>query len=170
MTFWDIFKNKNAAQPSRLSQLHDKLAAQLPEAPEDELIEIACIAGLLARVAYVDFDIDTREVYSMKNILKEWTNLPEKDIDAIVHLAIDEIKDLAGLENHKYCHPLNDILNNDQKYDLLKALFAIAASDEEVEQVENEEIRIICRGLRLQHNYYVSARATVLEKLGVLKK
>ena len=170
MTFWDIFKNKNISSTSRLSGLHEKLSSELPNAAEDELIEIACIAGLLARVAYVDFDIDTREIYSMKNILLEWTDLPDKDIDAIVHLAIEEIKELAGLENHKYCHPLNDILSNDQKYGLLKALFAVAASDHHVEQIENEEIRVICRGLRLQHNYYVSARASVLEKLGALKK
>lgn len=168
MAFWDTFKqekNKN----SNLSRLHQKISELLPNHSENDLIKVACIAGLLARIAYVDLKIEKGEVETMKTALKEWSNLDELMVEAIVNLSVDEIKDLAGLENHKYCHPLNDILDNDEKFKLLTSLFAVAAGDGSVESMESEEIRVITKGLLLEHKHYIAARATVLEKLKALK-
>ncbi|MFT6604717.1 MAG: putative tellurite resistance protein B-like protein, partial [Bacteriovoracaceae bacterium] len=97
------------------------------------------------------------------------TKLSAEEIDAIVAVSIDEIKDLSGLENHKYCPPLVEILEKDQRYGLLESLFQIAASDGNVEDNESEEIRLITTGLNLEHKHYISARATVLEFLGALR-
>ena len=56
------------------------------------------------------------------------------------------------------------------RYSLLKALFSIAASDGSVDESESEEIRVICMGLRLQHQDFISARASVLDKIRALRK
>ena len=58
----------------------------------------------------------------------------------------------------------------EERYSLLKALFSIAASDGQVEEKESEEIRIISKGLRLQHQDFISARASVLDKIKSLMK
>jgi uncharacterized tellurite resistance protein B-like protein len=172
MKFWDLFKSPIAKEQKTLSRLHDKIAPLFPptlDGEEDLQIKIACVAGLLARVAYVDFDVDPSEREQMATLLQEAGHLNEDEAIAIVAIALDEIKDMAGLENHKYCHPLNDLLNQDERYDLLVALFAIAASDGEISDLESEEIRLISQGLNLEHHHFVTARAVFREYLGFLK-
>lgn len=168
MGFWELFATKKS-QDTHVSGLHQKIAALLPNEDEREHILIACVSGLMARVAYIDFELHENEQVQIGKSLKQWTNLNDEEIEAVKNIAIEEIKDLSGLENHKYCHPLNEILDNDQKYNLLKALFAIAAIDGEVEEKESEEIRVITKGLLLETKHFRSARATVIEYLKSLK-
>jgi len=169
LKFWDIFKSNDNESSTKTSGLHQKITQLLPDENEDELVKCACVAGLLARVAYIDFEIHEKEEEFIKKSLLDWTNFKKDEVQAISKVAIDEIKDLAGLENHLYCHPLNELMDNDEKYGVVESLFAMAASDNEVSGNESEEIRLINNGLRLEHKHFISARATVLEKLMALK-
>lgn len=168
MAFWDIF-GKGDQKESGKSRLHKKIISMLPESTEDEQILVACVAGLFARITYLDFEVHKNEISKMKSSLKQWTKLEDEKIEAIIEISLEEIKDLAGLENRLYCHPLNDILDKNQRYGLLESLFQIAASDGTVEDKESEEIRVIATGLLLEHQHYISARASVLEFIGALK-
>jgi uncharacterized tellurite resistance protein B-like protein len=168
MAFWDIF-GVSTQKESNLSTLHKKIQTLLPSATEDERILVACVSGLFARVIYIDLEVHKNEVQKMKDSLRQWTKLGLEEIEAIVTIAIDEIKDLSGLENHMYCPPLVEILDRDHRYGLLESLFQIAASDGTVEDNESEEIRVIATGLSLEHKHFISARATVLEYLGALR-
>lgn len=168
MAFWDIFGSSDQKETHQ-SGLHKKVEALLPDASEEEHILVACVAGLFARVIYIDFEVHKNEIVKMKDSLEKWTNLPEDKINAIVELSLKEIKELAGLENLKYSHPLNKIIHKDQRYALLESLFQIAASDGHVDEMESEEIRVIATGLLLEHKHFISARASVLEYLSALK-
>lgn len=174
MKFWDFFKAPAQNEKQSLSRLHDKIEALFPEknknGDEEEIVILACEAGLLARVAYTDFDLDEAEKLQMKQHLQDFAGLSLEEARAVAELAIEEIKDLAGLENHKYAHPLVELLDNDRRYQLVMALFAIAASDGEVSEKESEEIRQINTSLNLEHKHFIAARASVKERLGVLKK
>ena len=148
MKFWDVFKTKSGEENRQTSGLQQKIAGLLPGVNEDELIKCACVAGLLARVAYTDFDIHENEQKFIKSALMDWTNFNKDEVEAISRLAIEEIKDLAGLENHLYCHPLNELMDNDEKYGVIETLFAMAASDHAVSDSESEEIRVINKGTK----------------------
>lgn len=152
------------------SRLEKKIRESLPETNEKKLTIITCIAGLMARVAYIDFEIHKDEMQKMNNVLGKWSHLNENEIKVVVKIAIEEIQDLAGLENHLYCPPLNKLLDNTEKFELLKALFQLAASDDKVENNEAEEIRLIAKGLLLEHRHFLAARAKVLDKLQCLKE
>jgi len=169
MKFWDIFKPSSEETTNQTSRLYQKVTKLLPDKDDDELIKCACVAGLLARVAYIDFDIHENEEEFIRDSLLEWTNFNNEEVKAISKVAIEEIKDLAGLENHLYCHPLNELMDNDEKYGVVESLFAMAASDDSVTGDEAEEIRLINIGLRLEHKHFISARATVFDKLMALK-
>lgn len=146
------------------------MACLLPDATENEQVTATCIAGLLARVAGSDMEIHEKERISMKEALGQWTSLKDKTIEAAVDLAVEEIKELAGMENHKYCLSLNDLMDTDDRYHLLESLFAIAASDGSADHHEVEEIRLISKELLLEHKHFISARSTVLSQLKALKK
>ena len=169
MAFWDRFITINDQSSDNRNTLLSKIKSLLPNKSDKQYQIITCVAGLLARVAYTDFTIDPGEEESMKVALKTWTNLNNEDVDAIVKISLDEIKNLAGLENHLYTSALHEHLSKDERYQLLESLFAVAAADGNVENQESEEIRLIATGLRLSHQHFISARATVLDKLGALK-
>ena len=177
MRFWELFKrNKERGErdgggEKDRGRLYQKARVLLPsQASEDQLIKTTCLAGLLARVAYTDLDIDKNEKECMQQSLGQWMgpSLSKDEVEAVVNLAIEEIQELAGLENHKYCYPLNDLMDTSEKYHLLESLFAIAASDGKADHGEVEEIRVIATGLRLEHKHFIAARATVLKHLQAL--
>ena len=91
--------------------------------------------------------------------------IPKKRPIIISELAISDIKELSGVENYTYTEVLSQILDKNDSYGILEVLFELAASDGGVSEKESEEIRIICRGLKLEHKHFISARATVLQYL-----
>lgn len=168
MAFWDLFQSHQKNEDYRHS-LYQKSKELFPIADEDQLIRLTCIAGLMARVAYSDLKIDESEVALIKNSIEAISEFNKNDSDALAELALKEIKVLAGQENHRYCYELNQHIDNNEKYQVLKLLFAIAAADGEVASVESEEIRHITKALLLEHKHYISAQATVRDKLKSLK-
>ena len=176
MTFWGLFSSSSSRNPSDFSNkdyknsIYDKARSYFPDCEGERLVTLTCMAGLLARVAYVDFDVDKRELDFISRALGEGNLLTEKEAKSLAELAISEVEALSGLENHLYCNELNEHLSRDQRYQLLQSLFLVAASDEHVENKESEEIRLICKGLLLEHHHFIAARARVKESLGVLKR
>ena len=151
------------------SRLHKKVGELLPEQSEESHILIACLSGLLARVAFNDLKIDENEKDVIESSLKAWTDLTPDQCSAVATLCLSEVKDLAGIENHLYCLPLRESLSESKRYSLIESLFAVAAADGSVDNSEAEEIRNINNGLLLEHKHFISAKATVLDKIGALK-
>lgn len=167
--FSELFGQDQAKQKIKeYGKLFDKLTKEYPSIEEETLVISSCIAGLMARVAYVDFHLDKNELIKMKSILTEWNINPNLNSNQIVEIAVDHIKEMAGLENHLYVKPLNKLMNKEDRFRLLEFLFIVAASDGKVEALESEEIRIICKGLELSNQHFLSARADVAEFLKAL--
>src|SRR5690606_30012144 len=102
--------------------------------------------------------------------LTEWTDLSQEDASKITQVAIDNMKTLVDLENHYYCSPLVEDFTEQERYNIVRVLFQLAASDGEVAGIESEEIRSINKYLRLTHQHYISARSEVSGKLSINKK
>ena len=169
MAIWDLFKGQSDRVEEQQSSLYNELKQQLPDSSEEELVKVACVAGLLARVAYVDFVITENEVQHIQTVLTEWTDFSEQLVQVIAQVSLNHIKELAGLENHLYVRHLKPIMDQNTRYKLIEALFALAASDGVVENIESEEIRIIVKGFDLSDQHFLAARATVADKLAALK-
>lgn len=169
MGFFDFFTSSASSEVKRYGKLYDSLQVEFPELEEKQLITMSCIAGLMARVAYTDFHLEESEVKAMQQVLSDWKISDAIDQSKVVQMAIDHIKDMAGLENHLYVHPLKTILSKEERYKVLQSLFLIAASDGQVENIESVEIKVICQGLELSPQHFISARAEVLEFINALK-
>jgi len=167
MSFWDLFSNKNETKKDQTS-LYYKVKENFPHFNDEQLTRVTGISGLLARVAYVDFHFDPKEKIHMHKALTEMTNFTNEEITSITDLSVKYIKELAGLENHKLVHSLKEVLDRNSRYDLVQALFYLAASDGVVENIESEEIRIIVKGLDLSDKHFLAARAKVSDKLKAL--
>ena len=170
MSILNFFKFNDEAVKEKYSKLHYSLEKEYPTISEEKLVTMACISGLLARVAYVDFNLDVKEVAQIKQSLSSLSITEDLDTDVITDIATKHVKDMAGLENHLYVHPLKKLLSHDERYKVLQSLFLVAACDGSVESVESEEIRMITKGLELSAQHFIAARAEVAEFLKVLKK
>lgn len=169
MSFWKLFTPKGETESKECS-LQVKIRELLPSASEDTHIVVACVAGLMARVAFSDMVIEEKEVEQMKESLGQFAILDEDQTSAAIQIALEDVKSLCGIENYMYTDPLSTMLDNNKRFELLKALFKIAASDGNAEDVESEEIRLITKGLLLENKHFIAARATVAESIGALKK
>lgn len=169
MSLFDFFKNEKEEDIKKYSVLHYALEKEYPNLTEEELVITACVSGLLARVAYVDFNLDPGEIEQIKTSLENLSINERIHSEFITEIAVKHIVEMAGLENHLYVHPLNTYLNKDERFLVLQALFYVAASDGEVESVESEEIRLITKGLELSHQHFIAARAQVAKYLKALK-
>ena len=167
MSFWYLFKYEE--KTPHLSTLHKRIIEELPDKTENTYILITCLAGLLARVAYVDLDIQDKEEKVMQEILQRRTTLTSSEAQWVTRLALEEIKELVGVENREYCNALNELLTTDQKQMILLSLFEIAAGDEIVDSAEVDQIRNISKALLLEHHHFLAAKATIIESLGALK-
>jgi uncharacterized tellurite resistance protein B-like protein len=110
-----LFKFNTPEEYQTFSNLHSKVKTHFPNSSEREIIIATCVAGLCARVAYVDLDVSAEEVSKMQEVLKAWTRMPEDSVEALGDMAIEEMKELSGLENHLYSIPLNDVLDKREK-------------------------------------------------------
>lgn len=170
MSFWNLFNSNNAEVKSDHSELYNELKNQFASLEEEQLIKVTCIAGLFARVAYVDFNVDEKEEAHMKEALQKMTEFSSEEISMIVSISINHIKALAGLDNHKLVYSLKEVMERSERYKVVEALFALAASDGVVENIESEEIRIIVKGLDLSDQHFLAARAKVSDKLKALRR
>ena len=49
------------------------------------------------------------------------------NIIPVVDMAIKNIKEMAGLENHLYVHPLKELLSKEERFAVVRSLFLIAS-------------------------------------------
>ena len=170
MVLKGFFGGKKVATEGNTNELVGKLAGFFPDGDRDDRAAMACIAGLMARVAYCDLDVHGDEIAHMKEHLGKWIELPQQDIDAIVTVALEHTEELAGVESYQYTDFLSSRFDAKSRFGLLKALFALAAADGTVAVRESEEIRTLSKGLLLESKHFLAARATVLEFLASLRQ
>ncbi|EQC47979.1 TerB family tellurite resistance protein [Bacteriovorax sp. Seq25_V] len=168
MGFFDLFIH--AEKKEFINKIHQKLSTDFSHLDDNKLVILACLSGLLARVAYVDFNVSDEEKEHIKKSLIECMKLTDPEAEIVTKIAVDEMKELYGLDSRIYCTPLNNILNNDAKYTILELLFAVAASDGNVDNEESNEISYIAKSLLLEKKYFLAAQAGVKDFLGILKK
>ena len=168
MTFWKfIEKNFNDTKIKPLGSLESKLREEFPGQDGKKLAEIACISGLLARVAFVDLNIEESEKINIQSSLKKWLDAEDDFAQKLTNITCTETEALAGTENHIYTDFSKQNLSESKKgIKFLEMLFSVAASDGNADNAESEEIRIITKGLGLEHKHFVSARVSVKEFLG----
>ncbi len=165
--FLDFFKVKE--EKVFINSLHDKFAKHFENETEENLVLFSCLAGLLARVAYVDFKVTDEERNHIVEATTHWMKIDNEKAQFLAQVAEKEMKKLSGLDTRKYCTPLIEYFSIDRRFEILETLFELAASDGEVTMDESNEISYIAKGLNLENKYFIAARAQVKEYLATLK-
>ena len=147
-----------------------RIAAELDKLPPDEARFLAAFAYVLARVAHADMDVSDAEVASMVEQVREHGGLDRERAALAVEIARTRQAALGGIENYTVTRQFKELSERPQRVALLRCLFAVAAADDSISEVENTEVVRIGRELGFTRAEVLGVRAAFRERLAVLRE
>jgi len=147
-----------------------RIARQLDALPPDEARFLAAFAYVLARVARADLEISEAESAEMSRVLREHSTLSEAQALLVVQMAKTQAAALGGTENYLVTRQFRELSDRAQRVDLLRCLFAVAAADDSISNVEDGEITAIGLELGFAREEIAAVRAGWRDRLAVLKE
>lgn len=130
---------------------------------------IAAFGYLLSRVANADLSISPEETRAMERIVMQHGGLPEEQALIVVQVAKERAQLFGATEDFLVTREFDRIATRDQKLALLDCLFAVAASEDDISTVEDNEIRQITSELHLDHPDFIRIRSRWTTHLSVMK-
>lgn len=159
----------DVATDARDTETVRRIAAELDSLPLAEARYLAAFAYVLARVARADLEISPEESEQMVQLVREWSALSEAQSLLVVQMAKTQAITLGGTENYLVTRQFKEISTRVQRIDLLRCMFAVAAADQSISNIENTEITSIGIELGFSDAEIASVRARYRDQLVVLK-
>jgi uncharacterized tellurite resistance protein B-like protein len=130
---------------------------------------IAAFAYLLGRIARADLQISPEETRVMERIVIEKGDVPEEQAIIVVQIAKTQNVLFGATENYLVSREFNAIASHEQKLTLIDCMYAVAAADESISTVEDNEVRQVADELRIEHKDFIAIRSAYRNYLAVLK-
>jgi uncharacterized tellurite resistance protein B-like protein len=143
---WLGFASDDAA--SHTDTIH-RIAAELDRLPPDRARYIAAVAYVLSRIARADHEVSAEETAAMERLVAEKNHLPADQAALIVQMAKTQQLLFGGTDDFIVTRELARIATGDEKIALIECLFAVAAADRRIANVEADEIARIGRELKV---------------------
>jgi uncharacterized tellurite resistance protein B-like protein len=148
----DYTKNKVFYSLSR----HMELEGESIDLPEAELRKLSLAGGLMARVAYVDHEVQQNEFDQMvKAIQKHW-QVSNVEAALVAQVAVSEIS--KGMDYYRLSREFFESTTETEREKFMAVLFTVAAADGQVSFEETEEIRTIANVQKLTHKQFIDAK------------
>lgn len=152
-------------EDNQLREIEKSLEAQGPERAR----YLACFAYILTRAAKADHHVSEDEARLMEQILAERAGVDAEQAALIVRIA-RQAGHSRGTDDYLIAREFERVATRDEKLKLLDCLFAIAAVDDAIKTVEDNEVRRVASELKLEHADYIEVRKRHLGNLSVLRK
>jgi uncharacterized tellurite resistance protein B-like protein len=172
MSIFDLFKlnlNENPKSSSETETVR-KIVQAMDRLEPQRAKFIAGFAYLLGRVARADLTISLEETQTMERILQERSGLPEEQAIIVVQMAKTQNILFGSTENFLVSREIRESATHEEKMALLDCLFAVAAADNSVSTIEDNEISQIADEMRIEHRDFISVRSKYRDQLAVLQK
>ncbi len=146
-----------------------RIAAELDRMEPDLARYLAAFAYVLARVAHADREISDDEQRAMQTIVKQASGLPSDQANLVVELAGASAIEFGATENYLVTRQFRELSTPEQRLAILRSLFAVAAADQSISSIENDQISQIGAELGLTREQITGVRGSFREHLEVLK-
>lgn len=146
-----------------------KIMAALEALPKEEAKHIAAFAYILGRVAHADLEISEEETGKMEEIVRGFTDISPDLAILLVQIAKSQNVLFGSTDNYLVVREFKKMSEKNQREGLLHCLFAVAGSDDNISNVENEEIRKITTELGFTQKEFIEIRLHYRDKLAILK-
>jgi uncharacterized tellurite resistance protein B-like protein len=124
-----------------------RISAQLERLEPEAAKFLAAFAYVLARIANADLRIDDSETEEMERIVSEVAHLSEAEAVLAVEIAKSQTRLLGGTENYVVTRQFRRMSTREQRVDLLRCIYAVAAADGTITGEESAEILAIAEEL-----------------------
>jgi len=155
--------------PSAETETVRKITEALDRLEPDRARFIAAFAYMLGRVARADLCISPEETRVMERIVMAKGDLPEEQAIVVVQIAKSQNILFGATENYLVSREFNAIASHEQKLALIDCMFAVAAADDSISTVEDNEVSQVADELRIEHKDFISIRSAYRDYLAVLK-
>src|ERR1051325_11007531 len=125
---WTSFGRKAAALEGA-EEITGAVRTHMPDADEETVRVVTCIAGLLGAVAYADRDYSEPEERRVRAELARVHGMVEAGIDAIADALRRNIVEVSTVQAQRYCRSLRELADRELRLQLLDVLVDIAAAD-----------------------------------------
>lgn len=153
------------AEPDSLTEMVATLEAMSPEAAR----LAAAFAYLLARVAGADLRTDETEKNSMAERLAEFGEMDAEQAAVLAETAIRASTSHGATDDHLVARAFRDMTEPAERLRLLRCLYAVAAADETITTVEDNEIFEIATAIGVSRQDVVALRSEWKTYLGTMK-
>ena len=147
----------DAASEDPQDALREVLDALDRMAP-DRARYLAQFAYLLGRVAHADQHVSPEETRAMEQLVQREGDLPVEQAMLVVALAQTSNRLFGGTENFTIAREFAAAASYDQKFSLVRCLFAVSAAGGSISIAEEREIQRVARELRVEPSDLVKLR------------
>lgn len=155
----------DAREPASLRELSDRVATL----PAEEARFVAAFAYLLARVAGADLRTDGDERATIATRLETATAIGAERARMLADAAIAAAGHHGASDDHLVARAYRAISTDEERRQLVRCLYAVAAADARITNLEDNEIFEIATEIGLSRQEVVGIRAEFRDLLGVLK-
>ncbi len=126
------------------------------ELDERELAKWCLAGGLMARVAWVDQNISTKEKAAITKSFREKWGLNGEAAEMVTEIAASSVA--KGLDFFRLTRSFFESTERPERLAFLDCLFSVANACGKTSFEEIEEIRAIAKGLKLDHDEFIQAK------------
>ena len=123
----------------------------------EQAIHIACLA-LLIETGKSDHTLDDIELDAIIKLAKTDFNIQQANIDALITHARKNADDATSL--FEFTSLINENLKQEQKYQLILAMWKVAFADGRIDRYEEHIIRRVADLIYVQHTRFIEAKLT----------
>jgi len=135
-----------------------KIVARLEGLEPEKARWLAAFAYVLARVANADLEIDSEEVRAIETLVREAASLSPEEASIAAEIARSQAQRLGGTENYLVTRELRKLSTREQRFQVLRSVYAVARSNGRVTSFETAEIASIANELGFSPNAAAAAR------------
>ena len=121
------------------------------------------VAALLVEVAMADHQFSEAELQNIGAILKRKFTLSPDELDELISLAKHETNHATSL--HQFTQLINQYCNQEEKFNLMKAMWEMAYADGDLDKYEDYIIRKIADLIYVPHTEFIRAKSLVKANL-----
>ena len=130
---------------------------------------LAAFAYVLNRVAHADSKISQSETTAIREIVRRWGHLSEKQARLVVEIAQNQAQLFGGTENYLVTRELRETSTTEQQLEVLNCIFAVATADGKISATEETQIGQIAKELGITQRVYASALSAHAEHRTVIR-
>lgn len=129
------------------------------ELTDSQIRKLCLAAGLMARIAGVDFTVSQEETAVMGEVLESMWGLSKDQAKLVAEISHHRV--FRGLDGVRLVKGFNDHTTVPERREFLNCLFAVANAADQTSFDEIEEIRSIAKGMELSHQDFIDAKLAI---------